>query len=136
MHSRILAAALLAAAVLFTAAPAEAAVATVDMRALFEGNDAWHTAAQAAGERRAALEREFDEKSEGLTGTALAALLQEYRQKARAAEREAMTEPYNRVLAVVEQVAREQGYDVVVRARSVLCGQADGDITEAVKARL
>lgn len=135
MKHSIFAAALLAAS-LSAASTAAAAVATVDMRALFEGNDAWRAAAQNAGERRAALEREFDEKSEGLTGTALAALLQEYRQKARAAEREAMTEPYNRVLAVVEQVAREQGYDVVVRARSVLCGQADGDITEAVKARL
>lgn len=135
MKHSIFAAALLAAS-LSAASTAAAAVATVDMRALFEGNDAWRAAVQTAGERRAALEREFDEKSEGLTGTALAALLQEYRQKARAAEREAMTEPYNRVLAVIEQVAREQGYDVVVRARSVLCGQADGDITEAVKARL
>lgn len=135
MHYRIFAAALFAAASL-AACPADAAVATVDMRALFEGNDAWHAAAQAAGARRAALEKEFDEKSEGLTGTALAALLQEYRQKARAAEMEAMNEPYNHVLEVVAQVAREQGYDMVVRSRSILCGQADGDITEAVKARL
>ena len=93
-------------------------------------------AARAAGERRAQLEREFDRKSEGLTGEALAALLQEYRDKARAAERDELTATYNKVLAVIAEVAREEGYDTVVRARSVLYGAADGDITVAVKARL
>lgn len=136
MTYRHLTAAVFAAAALMAAGPADAAVATVDMRVLFTDNAEWQAAARAAGERRAQLEREFDQKSEGLTGEALAALLQEYRDKARAAERDELTASYNKVLAVIAEVAREEGYDTVVRARSVLYGAADGDITAAVKARL
>lgn len=136
MTYRHLATAVFAAAALMTAGPADAAVATVDMRVLFTDNAEWQAAVRAAGERRAQLEREFDQKSEGLTGEALAALLQEYRDKARAAERDELTASYNKVLAVIAEVAREEGYDTVVRARSVLYGAADGDITAAVKARL
>ena len=47
-----------------------------------------------------------------------------------------MRETYERVTAVIAEVAKEQGYDTVVRSRSLLYGTADGDITEAVKARL
>lgn len=136
MTYRHLAAAVFAAAALMAAGPADAAVATVDMRVLFTDNAEWQAAARAAGERRAQLEREFDQKAEGLTGEALAALLQEYRDKARAAERDELTASYNKVLAVIAEVAREEGYDTVVRARSVLYGAADGDITAAVKVRL
>lgn len=136
MTYRILAAAILTAAALMTGAPAKAAVATVDMRALFSDNARWQAAARAAGERRAQLEREFDVKSEGLSGEALASLVQEYRARARAAEKEELTAAYDHVTAVIAEVAREQGYDTVVRARSLLYGTADGDITDAVKARL
>lgn len=132
---KMLTAAVLAAA-LAAGGTVSASVATVDMRALFEGNDGWRAAAQTAAQRRAALEKEFDQRSEGLTGRELAALLDEYRRKARAAERDDMAAAYDRILAVIAEVAQEEGYDTVVRSRALLYGEADGDITAAVKARL
>lgn len=129
-------AALCVAAGLLAGGTAEASVATVDMRTLFTDNPSWQASARHAAERRAQLEREFDQRSEGLTGAELAALIQEYREKFRADERADMRETYERVTAVIAEVAKEQGYDTVVRSRSLLYGTADGDITEAVKARL
>lgn len=73
-------AALCVAAGLLAGGTAEAAVATVDMRALFTDNPSWQDSARHAAERRAQLEREFDQRSEGLTGADLAALIQEYRE--------------------------------------------------------
>lgn len=135
MKKKVLAA-LCVAASLLAGGTAEASVATVDMRALFTDNPSWQDSARHAAERRAQLEREFDQRSEGLTGADLAALIQEYREKFRADERADMRETYERVTAIIAEVAKEQGYDTVVRARSLLYGTADGDITEAVKARL
>lgn len=136
MKYRHMAAAGLAAFLLGTAGLAEAAMATVDMRAIISDSPQWQRQVQQAAENRAALEKELDERSSGLTGEALSALVQEYRERIHRADRELMEEPYNRILAVIEEVAREEGYTTVVRARSVLYGQADGDITAAVKARL
>ncbi len=136
MKGKYAAAALLASALLAVAGAAEAAVAVVDMRAVVSDNPQWQKTAWQAAENRAALEREFNEKSAGLSGAELAAMLQEHRERIRRADHALMEEPYNHVLAIIEEVAKEQGYDMVVHARSVLYGTADGDITAMVKARM
>lgn len=133
---KVLAAAILGAAVLGFAGTADAATGVVNIQAVLAQNAQFQKAGKDVAAEQAKLQKQFNEQSKDMNEKDKQALAQKLNQQLADKENSAMKPIQDKFKAAVEKAAKAKGVDTVVAPGGLLYGTVDVDLTADVQANM
>lgn len=136
MNKKILAAALMAAAVLGGAGAADAATGIVDVNAVLQGYKPFQDAGRRIANEQQKLQKQYDSESASMSRKDKEALAAELNQKLADKQNKEMKPVQDALRAAIEKTAKEKKVDSIVVPGGLVYGKIDVDLTQDVAANM